>query len=68
MAADDDDNQRLIDALGSARPRRAYVAPIECDDQVVALLYADNLPHDAPPPDTTALEIMLHEVGRAFGR
>jgi hypothetical protein len=54
--------------LGTRAPREAYVAPIESGGSVVALLYADNLPDEAPVPDTTALEIVLHEAGLSLDR
>ena len=44
------------------------MAPIESGERVVALLYADNLPGDAPLGDTGALEVVLHEAGLALDR
>ena len=66
MAGEGD--RRLAMLLGTRAPREAYVAPIESGGSVVALLYADNLPDEAPVPDTTALEIVLHEAGLALDR
>jgi hypothetical protein len=54
--------------LGSVCPRSMYLAPLESGGCVVALLYADNLPGDALPGDTNALEIVLHEAGLALDR
>jgi hypothetical protein len=54
--------------LGDVGTGEVYVAPIESAGCVVALLYADNLPAGAPPGDTTALEIVLHEAGLALDR
>jgi hypothetical protein len=54
--------------LGSVCPKSMYVAPLESGGCVVALLYADNLPGDALPGDTNALEIVLHEAGLALDR
>ena len=61
-------DRRLAMLLGTRAPREAYVAPIESGGSVVALLYADNLPDEAPVPDTTALEIVLHEAGLSLDR
>jgi hypothetical protein len=63
-----DGDQRLAVLLGNAIPDEAYVAPIESGEQVVALLYADNLPGDEPIGDTSALEVVLHEAGLALDR
>ena len=52
--------------LGSVCPKSMYLAPLESGGCVVALLYADNLPGDALPGDTNALEIVLHEAGLAL--
>jgi hypothetical protein len=54
--------------LGSAAPREAYLAPIESGGEVVALLYADNLPDQRPLGDTEALEVVLNHVGLALER
>jgi hypothetical protein len=61
-------DRKLAALLGSAVPREAYVAPIESSHRVVALVYADNLPGDAPIGDTISLEIVLHEAGLALER
>jgi hypothetical protein len=58
----------LARLLAGREPREAYVAPIESADCVAALVYADNQPSGAPIPDTTALEIVLHEAGLALDR
>jgi hypothetical protein len=67
-APSDDGDQRLAVLLGNAIPEEAYVAPIESGEQVVALLYADNLPGGEPIGDTSALEVVLHEAGLALDR
>jgi hypothetical protein len=64
----DDGDQRLAVLLGNAIPEEAYVAPIESGGQIVALLYADNLPGGEPIGDTGALEVVLHEAGLALDR
>lgn len=61
-------DQRLALLLGTTAAKQAYLAPIESGGCVVALLYADNLPTGASVPDTTALEIVLHEAGMALDR
>jgi hypothetical protein len=60
--------QGLVGLLGGRAPREAYVAPIESGGCVAAIVYADNQPTGAPVPDTTALEIVLHEAGLALDR
>jgi hypothetical protein len=54
--------------LGAAAPGEVYAAPIESGGSVVALVYADNIPDEKPLPDTTAFEIVLHEVGLVLDR
>jgi hypothetical protein len=44
------------------------VAPIESNQQVVAVVYGDNLPDAAPIGETISLEIVLHEAGLALER
>jgi hypothetical protein len=61
-------DRRLAVLLGNAIPEEAYVAPIESGGDVVALLYADNLPGGEPFGDTAALEVVLHEAGLALDR
>ena len=67
-AADDDRAERLAMLLGDALPARCFAAPVESGGSVVALLYADNLPHEAPFCDTTGIEIALHGAGLALDR
>ena len=64
----DEGDQRLAVLLGNAIPDELYVAPIESGGEVVALLYADNLPAGGPLGDTSAVEIVLHEAGLALDR
>jgi hypothetical protein len=61
-------DRALFNALGDAVPSSAYLAPIESTGQVIALLYADNLPDEAPITDTSALEVVLHHAGLALDR
>jgi hypothetical protein len=58
-----DGDERLAMLLGLSGASRAYVAPIESDGCVVGFLYADSQPQTDAIPDTTALEIVLHEAG-----
>jgi|GEM_PF-797433 len=58
----------LARALGTRAPAEAYLAPLLSGDRVVAVLYADNLPAEAPIGDTSALEVVLHEAGLALDR
>jgi hypothetical protein len=61
-------DQQLVELLGGAPPERAFVAPLATGNAVVALLYADNLPDDAPLPETGALEALLRAAGLALDR
>jgi hypothetical protein len=67
-APSDEGDRRLCVLLGNELPAEAFVAPIESANQVVAILYADNLPGRTPLPDTGALEVVLHEAGLALDR
>jgi hypothetical protein len=64
----DDGDRMLSSLLGDRAATRAYVAPISSAGQIVALLYADNLPDEAPIGDTSALEVVLHHAGLALDR
>lgn len=61
-------DRQLASLLGSESPNQAYLAPIESTGQVIALLYGDNLPDQAPLGDTSALEVVLHHAGLALDR
>ena len=63
-----DGDHDLVLRLGGETPIEAYVAPIASGDQIVALLYADNIPGADPVGDTTVLELALHEAGLALER
>ncbi len=67
-APGDDGDRGLAARLGEVLPAQAYVAPIESADQIVALLYGDNLPAGTEIGDTAALEVLLHEAGLALDR
>jgi CheY-like chemotaxis protein len=59
-------NDRLRALLGGGEPVEAFVAPIAVGDEVVALLYGDNLPEQRPVGETEALEIFLTQAGLAL--
>ncbi len=61
-------DRALALALGDTVPGEAYLAPIESTGQVIALLYADNLPQNTAISDTSALEVVLHHAGLALDR
>jgi hypothetical protein len=61
-------DHHLAELLGGAPAERAFVAPLATGNAVVALLYADNLPDDAPLPETGALEALLRAAGLALDR
>ncbi len=54
--------------LGNSAPRESYLAPIESGGEIVALLYADNLPGQEALGDTEALEVVLQHAGLALER
>jgi len=64
----DEGDRDFAGALGDRVPEVAYCAPIESAGQVVAILYADNLPHGGPGGDTSALDVVLHHAGLALDR
>jgi hypothetical protein len=66
--AQDEGDERLLIMLGGMTPEEAYLAPIESGGQVVAILYADNLPAGRSIEDTSALEVVLHHAGLALDR
>jgi hypothetical protein len=61
-------DERLATLLGISAGRHAYLAPIESGGCVIGFLYADNQPLADAIPDTTALEIVLHEAGLSHDR
>ena len=64
----DDGDSKLGILLGDQTASEAYVAPIVSAGEVVALLYADNLPAGTSLGDTSALEVVLHHAGLALDR
>jgi hypothetical protein len=67
-APEDEGDRDLAARLGRQAPPEAYVAPIESGERVAAILYADNLVSRQPLPDSSALEVVLHEAGLALDR
>jgi hypothetical protein len=67
-APDDAGDRDLAARLGRSAAREVYVAPIESGDRIAAILYADNLPSQRALPDTSALEVVVHEAGLALER
>jgi len=67
-APTDEGDRDLAGEIGDRVPEYAYCAPIESAGDVVALLYADNLPGGGPAGDTSALEVVLHHAGLALDR
>jgi GAF domain-containing protein len=59
-------NEVLLDGLGGGEPVEAFVAPVIAGDEVVAVLYGDNLPEESPVGETEALEIFLTQAGFAL--
>jgi hypothetical protein len=62
----DGGHDSLTALLGRAAPQEAYLAPLESDGVIVAVLYADNLSRNRPLGDTEALERVLQQVGLAL--
>jgi len=58
----------LAARLGGTAAEEAYLAPIESGGEVVAILYADNLPARRRLGDVHALEVVLHHAGLALER
>jgi hypothetical protein len=58
----------LAARLGRSAAPESYVASIDSGGDVVALLYADNLPSRRPLGESQALEVVLHHAGLALER
>lgn len=56
----------LFTQFGGDTPSEVFVGPLISEGRVVAVLYGDNLPDDAPIGDTEALEIFLSQAGLAM--
>jgi len=62
----DEVTNALISGLGGNWPSEAALFPVIAEGQVVALLYADNVPTDAAMPETEGLEIFISQAGLAL--
>jgi len=56
----------LVARLGEGTPPEAWLSPVISGGQVVAVLYADNLPGGAPLAETGALESALAKAGEVL--
>ena len=61
-------NEFLIKQLGGVFPREVVVVPAILDGTVVALLYGDNVPSNAPIGPTTSLEAAMLEACARYVR
>ncbi len=59
-------NDYLFNQLGNRKPGEVFVGPLISEGRVVAVLYGDNLPDEAPIGDTESLEIFLSQAGLAM--
>ena len=64
----DDGDLKLAALLGDGLPAEAYIGPIRSGSEVVAMLYADNLPGGDPIGDTSAIEVILEHAGLLLDR
>jgi len=61
-------NDFLVKQLGGAFPREVVVVPAVVDGHVVALLYGDNAPSDAPIGPASGLEAAMTEACTRYVR
>jgi GAF domain-containing protein len=59
---------RLLTRLGGPVPFEIVLAPIAVQGRVVALLYGDQVPTQAPLRDLEVLEVFLAQAGLALER
>lgn len=59
---------RMVTRLGGPIPFEIVLAPIAVQGRVVALLYADQVPTQAPLRDLEVLEVFLAQAGLALER
>ena len=59
-------NVELVQRLGSAVPSEVVVLPIAKGDTVIGVLYGDNGGNRAPISETSGLEVLLGQAGRAL--
>ncbi len=65
---EDEGDFQLAAQLGDRVATEAYLAPICAADEIVALLYADNLSGGRPIGDTETLDATLRQAGLALER
>jgi len=58
----------LSAVLGPVEPREVFVAPIESGGEIAALLYGDTVVGDLSMGDTSAIEVVLYQVGLALDK
>lgn len=58
----------FIDQIGGGWPAEIFLSPLLNGPSVIALLYGDNLPHQAPIQETEGLEAFVKVAGFAFGK
>jgi hypothetical protein len=61
-------HQYLVEQMGSEWPGEAFVAPVVCEGQCIALLYADNIPSKASIGETEGLEAFIKVAEISFSK
>lgn len=61
-------DRMLLDRFGGLEPEQVFLAPIESDGVVMALLYGDQAGAGGAPPDTSGLEVVLHHAATSLDR
>ena len=61
-------HQYFIEQIGGGWPREVFISPLLSGQQVIALLYGDNLPMQASIQETEGLEAFVKVAGFAFGK
>lgn len=64
--SEDDWMLYLAPYMAGGKPEEIYLAPIIEDKDVIALLYADNLPSEKTVRDISALEVFIKSTGFAL--
>jgi hypothetical protein len=60
-------NVELVQRLGPSQPSEVVVLPIAREGRVIAVFYGDNGANRVAISETTGLEILLGQAGRALG-
>jgi len=61
-------HQYFIEQIGGGWPREVFISPLMSGQQVIALLYGDNLPMQASIQETEGLEAFVKVAGFVFGK